>query len=135
MTIKVNVELSNNNQKIQPSTLWREGAIYTPIPRPGFPKLPPPNSLTAYSQPVSGVKLQGERFTNPTFSRTRDVYKSELTYSCFTHMSSADEGFNNLRVPPGVWVMKVPSTISRTPPFPVAGSSPEGLDLRVYASG
>ena len=51
-------------------------------------------------------------------------------------MSSADEGYNNLRVPPGVWAMKVPSTID--PPsssFPVAGSFPEGLDLRVYASG
>jgi len=30
--------------------------------------------------------------------------------------------------------MKVPSTISRTPPFPIAGSSPEGLDLQVYVS-
>ena len=48
------VGLSNNDQKIQPFTLWREGAIYTPSPRPGFPKLPPPNSFTAHSQPVPG---------------------------------------------------------------------------------
>ena len=52
--MEVSVELSNNNQKIQPFTLWREGAIYTPSPRPGLPKLPPPNSFTAHSQPVLG---------------------------------------------------------------------------------
>jgi len=48
MAMKVGAEFSNNNQKIQPFTLWREGAIYTPSPRPGFPKLPPPNSFTAH---------------------------------------------------------------------------------------
>ena len=31
--------------------------------------------------------------------------------------------------------MKVPSTIDQPPSFPAAGSFPEGLDLRVYASG
>ena len=50
-------------------------------------------------------------------------------------MSSADEGYNNLRVPPGVWAMKVPSMIDQPSSFPAAGSFPEGLDLRVYASG
>ena len=49
MAMKVGAELSNNNQKIQPFTLWREGAIYTPSPQPGFPKLPPPNSFTTHS--------------------------------------------------------------------------------------
>ena len=64
------------------------------------------------------------------------MYNSDLlTYSRFTHMSSADEGYNNLRVPPGVWAMKVPSTIDQLPSFPVAGSFPEGLDLRAYGSG
>ena len=64
------------------------------------------------------------------------MYNSDLlTYSRFTHMSSVDEGYNNLRVPPGVWAMKVPSTIDQPPSFPAAGSFPEGLDLRVYASG
>ena len=65
------------------------------------------------------------------------LYKSDLlTYSRFTHMSSADEGYNNLRVPPGVWAMKVPSTIDQPlSSFPVVGSFPEGPDLRVYASG
>jgi hypothetical protein len=48
MAMKEGAQFSNNNQKIQPSTLWREGAIYTPNPRPGFPKLPPPNSFTAH---------------------------------------------------------------------------------------
>ena len=51
-------------------------------------------------------------------------------------MSSADEGYNNLQVPPGVWAMKVPSTIDQpSSSLPAAGSFPEGLDLRVYASG
>ena len=50
-------------------------------------------------------------------------------------MSSVDEGHNNLRVPPGAWAMKVPSTIERPPLFPAAGSFLEGLDLRAYASG
>ena len=64
------------------------------------------------------------------------MYNSDLlTYSRFTHMSSVDEGYNDLRVPPGVWAMKVPSTIDQPPSFPAAGSFPEGLDLRVYASG
>ena len=48
MTMKVGAELSNNNQKIQPFTLWREETIYTPSPRPDFPKLPPSNSFTAH---------------------------------------------------------------------------------------
>ena len=47
---KESVELSNNSQKIQPFTLWREWAIYTPIPRPGFPKLPHSNPFTAHLQ-------------------------------------------------------------------------------------
>ena len=65
------------------------------------------------------------------------MYKSDLlTYSRFTHMSSTDEGYNNLRVPPGVWVVKVPSTIDQpSSSFPVTGSFLEGLDLRVYTSG
>ena len=48
MTMKVGAELSNNNQKIQPFTLWRGEAIYTPSPRLGFPKLSPPNSFIAH---------------------------------------------------------------------------------------
>ena len=51
-------------------------------------------------------------------------------------MSSVDEGYNDLRVPPGVWAMKVPSTIDQpSSSFSVTGSFLEGLDLRVYASG
>ena len=132
--MKVSVELSNNDQKIQPFTLWREGAIYTPSHRSGFPKLPPQliySSLLA----GSGVKLQGERFINPIFSRIREVYRSDLlTYSRFAHMPSTDKGYDNLRVPPGVWATEVPSTIDQpSSSFPVVGSFPEGLDLRVYA--
>ena len=52
--MKADAELSNNNQKIQPFTLWGEGTIYTPSPRPELPKFPPPNSFTAHSQPVTG---------------------------------------------------------------------------------
>ena len=101
--MKVSVELSNNDQKIQPFTLWREGAIYTPSPRLGLPKLPPSQLIYSSLSAGFGVKLQGERFSNPTFSHIRKVYNSDLlTYSRFTHMSSVDEGYNNLRVPPGV---------------------------------
>src|SRR6185503_15727584 len=32
MAMKVGTQFSSNNQKIQPFTLWREGAIYTPSP-------------------------------------------------------------------------------------------------------
>ena len=38
------------------------------------------------------------------------MYKFDLlTYSRFTHMSTNDEGYNNLRGPSGVRTMKVPS--------------------------
>ena len=54
MAMKVGAEFSNNNQKIQPFTLWQLGAIYTPGPRPDVLKLPPSNSCTAHLQTVSG---------------------------------------------------------------------------------
>ena len=56
-SMKMTMKVGNSpviTRKIQPFTLWREGAIYTPSLRPGFPKLPPSNSFTAHLQPVSG---------------------------------------------------------------------------------
>ena len=56
-SMKMAMKVGNSpviTRKIQPFTLWREGAIYTPSLRPGFPKLPPSNSFTAHLQPVSG---------------------------------------------------------------------------------
>ena len=131
MTMKVGAQFSNNNQKIQPLTLWREGAIYTPSPRPDFPKLPPSNSFTA----GFGVKLQGWRCTNPTFSRIQ-VYKSDLlTYSRFTRMPAPGEGSHFLRGAPGVTVMKVQSTSDQpSPSFPKSIPLPEGHGLRTCAS-
>ena len=64
------------------------------------------------------------------------MYKSDLlTCSCFTHISTADEGFDNLRVPSGVRAMKVPSTSNQPPPsFPKLIPRPEGPGLRTCAS-
>ena len=56
-SMKMAMKVGNSpviTRKIQPFTLWREGAIYTPSLRPGFPKLPPSKSFTAHLQPVSG---------------------------------------------------------------------------------
>ena len=52
-TMKTEDELSSKDSKIQPPTLWREGAIYTPGPRSNIPKLSPSNSYTAHLQTVS----------------------------------------------------------------------------------
>ena len=80
-------------RKFNPLHCGERGLIYSPL-SVGF-----------------GVKLQHERFTNPTFSRIRKVYNSDLlSYSRFTHMSSVDEGCYNLRVPPRLRAMKIPST-------------------------
>ena len=64
------------------------------------------------------------------------MYKSDLlTCSYFTHISTADEGFDNLRGPSGVGDMKVPSTSNQPPPpFPKLIPLPEGLGLRTCAS-
>ena len=64
------------------------------------------------------------------------MYKSDLlTCSCFTHISTADEGFDNLRGPSGVGAMKVPSTSNQPPPsFPKLIPLPEGPGLRTCAS-
>ena len=77
-----------------------------------------------------------ERFTNSTFSRNREVYKSDLlTCSHFTHISTADEGFDNLRGPPGIGAVKVLSTSNQPPPlFPKLIPLPEGPGLRTCAS-
>jgi len=77
-----------------------------------------------------------ERFINSTFSRNREVYKSDLlTCSRFTHISTADEGFDNLRGPPGIGAVKVLSTINQPPPsFSKLIPLPEGLGLRTCAS-
>ena len=64
------------------------------------------------------------------------MYKYDLlTCSCFTHISTADEGFDNLRGPSGVGAMKVPSTSNQPPPsFPKLIPLPEGPGLRTCAS-
>ena len=64
------------------------------------------------------------------------MYKSDLlTCSYFTHISTSDEGFDNLRGPPGIGAVKVLSTINQPPPsFPKLIPLPEGLGLRTCAS-
>ena len=75
------------------------------------------------------------------------MYKSDLlTYSrgvqirpshifMFTHISTTDEGSNNLRGPPGVRAMKVPPTSNQpSPSFPKLIPLPKGPGLRTCAS-
>ena len=64
------------------------------------------------------------------------MYKSDLlTWSRFTHISTADEGFDNLRGPSGIGAVKVPSTSNQPPPsFPKLIPLPEGPGLRTCAS-
>ena len=64
------------------------------------------------------------------------MYKSDLlTCSRFTHISTADEGFDNLRGPPGIGAVKVLSTSNQPPPsFPKLIPLPEGPGLRTCAS-
>ena len=64
------------------------------------------------------------------------MYKSDLlTCSRFTHISTVDEGFDNLRGPSGVGAMKVSSTSNQPPPsFPKLIPLPEGPGLRTCAS-
>ena len=56
-SMKMAMKVGNSpviTRKIQPFTLWRERAIYTPSLQPGFPKLPHSNSFTVHLQQVSG---------------------------------------------------------------------------------
>ena len=61
--------------------------------------------------------------TNPTFSRIREVYKSDLlTYPRFTHISTTDEGPRVLRCPSEVLMLKlVPPSGQSSPPVPEGG--------------
>ena len=77
----------------------RGGYLY-PWPSARFSYIAPLQLIYSSLTAGFGVKLQGARCTNLTFSRC-EVYKSDiLTYSRFTRTPIPDEGLRVLRVVP-----------------------------------